>query len=576
MKKAITLICILSFLCSVSLADTVFLKDGKSLEGKVTAQSESEVKLRTEYGTLTIPREDIEKIDIAPAKLTFKDGRTLHGEIVSESQTELKLKTKYGELTIPKSEVEDIARAKDYSARTTETAGRESQRKTQSMHEQAIALLRDKRYEESAEVYQKILQINPDDMIALYNIACAYSLMGDKEKALQYLTKSIDAGYMDFEHMEHDSDLDSIRQESQYKEIMSAKDELMKTGARKQLEKLKEQFGEGYIFDVDEARRLAFAVYGSRETLDSMKADLDSYADAQWDNLFANRPSYYITIVCPSMADFRKMVPNQNVGGFYNDAEKMLICPGSRSKTGGALRHEFTHALHAADMAARGQSHSIWVAEGLATCFESSELKDGKFHPIPNGRIAVLKNFLSRGRTVRLSSFMKYSPQQFMSNAGLCYAQARYIMFYFFDCGKLRDWYEAFCSSFDREHYGVLATEKAFDKKIAGVEKDWKEWVSKQSSPPGVAPPPGGPLLGVVTTEEEQGMMVTEVDPDSGAEKAGIQPGDIIIEIDGKEVKDQSAFVNAIREHKPGDKIKIKVIRGDETIELDATLGKRK
>lgn len=357
MKRAILLAAILTLLSSISFADTLILKDGKSIEGKVIAQNDSEVKLRTEYGTLTIPREDIDRIDIVPAKLTFKDGRTLHGEIVSESRTELKLKTGYGELTIPKSEVEDIARPKDYLPRTTEAVDRESRERTQRMHEQAIALLRDKMYEESVTAYEKILKIDPDDMIALYNIACAYSLMGDKEKALHYLARSIDTGYLDFSHMERDTDLDNIREEAQYKEIMSAKDEPMKTGARKHSEKLKEQFGEGYIFEVDEPRRLIFAVYGSRQALDSMKADLDSYADAQWENLFANRPSYYITIVCPSAADFRKMVPNPGVGGFYNDAEKMLICPGGGSRTGGALRHEFTHALHEADMTARGQSH---------------------------------------------------------------------------------------------------------------------------------------------------------------------------------------------------------------------------
>lgn len=149
-------------------------------------------------------------------------------------------------------------------------------------------------------------------------------------------------------------------------------------------------------------------------------------------------------------------------------------------------------------------------------------------------------------------------------------------MFYFFDCGKLRDWYDSFCSSFEKESNGVLATEQVYDKKISEVEKDWKEWVSKQPSPAGVSLPPGGPFLGVGTTEEELGMMATEVVPESAAEKAGIKPGDIIIEIDGKETKDQTAFVNAIGGHKPGDEIKIKVIRGEETVELNATLGKRK
>lgn len=54
----------------------------------------------------------------------------------------------------------------------------------------------------------------------LYDACCIHSLLGEKEKALEYLEKALEKGWRSFEHMEHDTDLDNIRDMQQYKDLV--------------------------------------------------------------------------------------------------------------------------------------------------------------------------------------------------------------------------------------------------------------------------------------------------------------------------------------------------------------------
>lgn len=62
---------------------------------------------------------------------------------------------------------------------------------------------------------------------AYYNLACTYSLLNNKPMALEYLDKSIKAGYMGYAHMQEDSDLNNIRKEPRFKALIEP---LRKTG----------------------------------------------------------------------------------------------------------------------------------------------------------------------------------------------------------------------------------------------------------------------------------------------------------------------------------------------------------
>ena len=82
------------------------------------------------------------------------------------------------------------------------------------------SFLKDKNYKKAEEHYLKALEIQPDEYIAMYNLACVYSLQKKIDDAIQWLVKSVDAGYDDFEWMEKDTDLDNLRNDARYKEII--------------------------------------------------------------------------------------------------------------------------------------------------------------------------------------------------------------------------------------------------------------------------------------------------------------------------------------------------------------------
>ena len=66
------------------------------------------------------------------------------------------------------------------------------------------------------------LAIDPEDSTMLYNIACAYSLLGMSDEALSSLETAVDKGFGHKEWIEHDSDLDSIRQTPRFQAIAQA------------------------------------------------------------------------------------------------------------------------------------------------------------------------------------------------------------------------------------------------------------------------------------------------------------------------------------------------------------------
>jgi len=72
------------------------------------------------------------------------------------------------------------------------------------------------------------------------------------------------------------------------------------------------------------------------------------------------------------------------------------------------------------------------------------------------------------------------------------------------------------------------------------------------------------------------GALVSAVERGSPAEKAGIEPGDVIVKFDGKEVADSSQLPARVAEMKPGTTAKLEIIRKGSTKELSVTLGELK
>ena len=71
------------------------------------------------------------------------------------------------------------------------------------------------------------------------------------------------------------------------------------------------------------------------------------------------------------------------------------------------------------------------------------------------------------------------------------------------------------------------------------------------------------------------GATLTSITEAGPAEKAGLKSGDIVKQIDGKEIAGYDALVAEIRTHKPDDKLKVTVKRGDQSVEVEVTLADR-
>ncbi len=70
-----------------------------------------------------------------------------------------------------------------------------------------------------------------------------------------------------------------------------------------------------------------------------------------------------------------------------------------------------------------------------------------------------------------------------------------------------------------------------------------------------------------------RGMLVESVDSGGAAERAGIQPGDVITRVEDTAVIDSQNIMMEIRNKKPGDTVTIQIYRNGETVSLPTTLG---
>ena len=92
-------------------------------------------------------------------------------------------------------------------------------------------------------------------------------------------------------------------------------------------------------------------------------------------------------------------------------------------------------------------------------------------------------------------------------------------------------------------------------------------------------PPEGS--IGVQLKIDDGKLVVVEPIKGSPAEKAGLKPDDVILKIDDYKVKDnidEDGLKEAVKEvvkHKPGEKIKIGIKRGDKDMTIEVTVGKR-
>jgi S1-C subfamily serine protease len=70
------------------------------------------------------------------------------------------------------------------------------------------------------------------------------------------------------------------------------------------------------------------------------------------------------------------------------------------------------------------------------------------------------------------------------------------------------------------------------------------------------------------------GAVITQVQPDSAAERAGLKAGDVVVEIDGKPVNGSSALRNRIGLMTVGEDVAITILRDGRRRTINAEIGK--
>jgi serine protease Do len=99
-----------------------------------------------------------------------------------------------------------------------------------------------------------------------------------------------------------------------------------------------------------------------------------------------------------------------------------------------------------------------------------------------------------------------------------------------------------------------VATRKGFDRVVPGANSGF---------------------LGIALPQNEDVPRIDEVIKDTAADKAGLKKGDLILSIDGEEMKDGQSVPRKLSKYKPNDEVTIKFKRDNEEKELKIKLGKR-
>lgn len=444
------------------------------------------------------------------------------------------------------------------------------QHRANELERQALELL-DKHDLNGGEAkLRAALAILPDRAVWRYNLACVLAARGQRGAALDELEKATEDGFTSFGALESNHVFDRLRDLPRYKKLLARKDEIVHAAAERAVAQLERQYGKGYLYDIDESHKLVFATNTDRETLEALKSWLTAQAKSQDTELFAHKPDEFIRIVVPSPRDYLRIMRRKGVMGIYEDQSRTLLA----QRLGQVMTHEFTHALHAADQRAAGQQHPIWIREGLAAMYEPADFEDGKLVPHDNFRLGFVQSAARRHALIPFAKTLQLKQQDFINAPNLAYGETSSLMLYLYEQKLLRKFYDTYKSLYATDRTGKIALEQTTGMKLPDLQKAWVQWMLPRTGPRlmGV---PGSGYLGVHFGTANDGLKIDFVVPNTPAAEAGLKPGDVIVGMNDREVRDYASFAPLLASHKPGDQISLKVRRAGKYIDVGVAVGKR-
>ena len=155
--------------------------------------------------------------------------------------------------------------------------------------------------------------------------------------------------------------------------------------------------------------------------------------------------------------------------GYYSPAASALIVNASGL---GTLSHELVHPYMEANFA----DVPAWFNEGLASLFERPSERHGHIIGLPNWRLPELKKEIRAGTLPELTKLLHTTRDEFYDASWDAYAQARYLVYYLQEHGKLRDFYDKFVAD-TKDPSGQAALEAVLGEELTTFDAKWRKWV---------------------------------------------------------------------------------------------------
>ncbi|TET33839.1 MAG: PDZ domain-containing protein [Planctomycetota bacterium] len=573
-----------------AFADKVKLKSGEEVRGEIIAETGDEITIKTEASKYVLPKEAIEEIELDVVEIETEDGEKFVGKFVSDARGMVTIEIRRrsasalksfdkGELVgyewikiTKKPEIwqkverkrSKLEKKMEKKATFEEATEELSEEEIGDLIKEAFEFFNKRDYKKAEKIFLKVLKSRPKHVNTLYNLTCLYAQWNKLDKAEKYLRLAVLAGYSDMKHLEADSDLAPLRGSKFFKELLKESDQIKAMAAERTLERLKEKFGGGYTFEIDENRKFIFAAKGSIQIVKSLKTQLEVFADAHWETNFDYAHTSYLTIIYPTTEDYSRLLREYRLGrgvaGWYSSRGNMLIT----STLGSTLYHEFTHAMHQADKSARRQHHPIWLTEGIAGCYETSTIYKNELVPsmILSNRFQQIKRDAQGSRFTPLGTFCTMSQGRFMRNAMTHYAQSRYFLVYLFKKQVLSKWYKEYVKAYAQDRSGIKTLEKVLGKSLVDIEKDFRDWVLTLPATRGRG---GRVSIGASAANlpaKKGGVGFSCVTIGGPADRGGVRYGDNIIHINGRQILNEVQFRTVVSKLKPGKAVVIQVRRG--------------
>ncbi len=157
--------------------------------------------------------------------------------------------------------------------------------------------------------------------------------------------------------------------------------------------------------------------------------------------------------------------------GYYSPEASALIMNANGL---GTLSHELVHPY----MEANFGEPVAWFNEGLASLFEQPSERKGHLVGLPNWRLPNLKREIRNKTLPPLTTLIATSRDEFYNAEWDAYAQARYLVYYLQEHGKLKAFYDALLAD-TKDRTGKTALEGVLGEDLATFDPAWRAWVLK-------------------------------------------------------------------------------------------------